>query len=399
MFRRKSLKKKQAIAAMAGMLMLLLAASCFAQTPLESDGTPSEDTCTDCNEDSSDLLVQDNADLSNFPISAAPVLVSPSGIQNSGMLTYSWRAVNGALSYCLTVKDDRNRVVITQCCNAFPSKAIYSLTPRKTLPSGNYTWSVSCKIRGRNLYSDEMDFTVCASLPGRANLVSPKDTIGSKNPIFVWQPVSGAIEYRLKVAKAGNPNVAIFEESYNAEDVYSDMDQTCSVGPVLTDDLEPSVYYRWWIQATNCRGEGPSSYFKDFKYVPVTPGRSTPISPSGLISTNSPTFVWTAASAATEYHLEVYIRNESPGDDFILVDEGWFDANKVTKGYRCSGTLGPLPDDDTVYFWRVQASNDAADGPWSTWRYFETICAFKPGKDTKKSIDERASRIKASWQR
>jgi hypothetical protein len=315
------------------------------------------------------------------------------------MLTYRWMAVNGALSYSLTVKDDRNRVVIAQSCNVYPRKAIYSLTPRKNLPSGNYIWSISCRTRGRYLFSDVMEFTVCASLPGRATLVSPKDTIGSKNPIFVWLPVSGAIKYQLKVAKASNPNVAIFSESYNLEEVYSDMDRTCSVGPVLTDDLEPSVYYRWWIQATNCKGDGPWSYFNNFKYVPVTPGRSTPISPSCLISTNSPTFIWTAASAATKYHIEVYNRNESPGDDFILVDEGWFDANKVTKGYRCSGTLlGPLPDDDPVYFWRVQASNDAADGPWSNLRYFETICAFQPAKDKKESIRERVSRLKARMQ-
>lgn len=401
MFRRKSLKKKRAIASMAGMLMLLLAASCFAQTPLESDSTQSADACTDCNEDSSSLLVQDNTDLSNIQISpnlGAPELVSPSGIQYRGMLTYTWKAVSGALSYSLKVKDERNRVVITQCCNAFPAKAIYSLTPRKTLSSGVYTWSVSCRTRGRNLYSNDMEFTVCASLPGRATLVSPKDTIGSKNPIFVWQPVSGATDYRLKVAKAASPDSAIFDRTFKSEYVYSDIDQTCSVGPVLTDDLEQAVYYRWWIQAINCKGEGPWSYFKDFRYVPVTPGKSNPISPFGLITTNSPTFIWTAASAATEYHLEVYNRNKSPADDFILVDEGWFDASKVTKGYRCSGTLGPLPDDDPVYLWRVQASNDAADGPWSTWRYFETICAFKPGRDTKKSIDERASRIKASKQ-
>ena len=39
MIRRESLQKKLAIAAMAGMLMLLLAASCFAQTPLDIERT------------------------------------------------------------------------------------------------------------------------------------------------------------------------------------------------------------------------------------------------------------------------------------------------------------------------------------------------------------------------
>ncbi|MDD2754905.1 MAG: hypothetical protein PHS80_05175 [Methanothrix sp.] len=389
MIRRESLQKKRAIAAMAGIMMLLLAASCHAQTPLELDSAHSSDTCTNCNENATSLQGLGDADLSNSSIGpglGAPELVSPSGTQNSGKLTYTWRGVSGGQNYCLVVKDIKNRVVIKQCCNALPAKTTYSITPRQTLASGDYSWSVSYKIRGRTLWSNQMDFTVCTSLPGKATLVSPKDTIGSKNPVFTWMPVNGAIMYRLTIAKAGNPNAPIFDETYLAEDVLSNIDQTCSVGPVLSQDLEEAVYYRWWIQTINCMGEGPRSYFKDFKYKTVIPGKPNPISPSGLISTNSPTFTWTAASAATGYHLEVHIRNKSPADDFILVDEGWFDASKVTKGYRCSGSLGPLPDDDSVFFWRVHASNDGGiNGPWSSWRYFETVCAFKPGKNAKKA--------------
>ena len=61
--------------------------------------------------------------------------------------------------------------------------------------------------------------------------------------------------------------------------------------------------------------------------------------------------------------------------------------NEVTIGspdaqYYC----GTLPDDDgAVYYWRIQASNDAGDGAWSGWRYFETHCALKPGTDKKKA--------------
>jgi len=386
MIRRESLQKKLAIAAMAGMLMLLLAASCVAQTPLKLSEL---ENCTNCGANASGLQSSEDTDLSSASISSdreAPELVSPLGIQNSGKLTYTWKAVTGSQNYCLVVKDSQNRVVITQCCSALPTKNTYSITPRKTLASGDFTWSVSCRIRGRYQSSAEMEFTVCTSLPGRATLVSPKDTIGSKNPIFVWMPVTGATQYSLKVAKAGSPNVPIFEDTYDVEDVFSNTDKTCSVGPVLAQDLEEKTYYRWWIQTINCMGNGPWSYYKDFRYLIVPPGKPTPISPKGLISTDSPTFVWTAVSAANEYHLEVYNRNASPADDYILVDEGWFDANKVTKGSRCSGSLGPLPDDDPVYFWRIHASNDGGiDGPWSGWRYFETICAFKPGKNAKKA--------------
>jgi hypothetical protein len=117
-----------------------------------------------------------------------------------------------------------------------------------------------------------------------------------------------------------------------------------------------------------------------FRYVNVPPGRSTPICPQGLISTNTPTFIWTAASAATEYHLQVVNITDS-----IVADE-WFDADVVTKGLRCSAHLTTtLPDDDVIYFWRIQASNDAGNGSWSSYKYFETVCAFKPAPVKKKA--------------
>ncbi|MDD4352753.1 MAG: hypothetical protein PHU71_07325 [Candidatus Gracilibacteria bacterium] len=386
MIRRKSLQMKLAIATVVGMIMLLFAAPCFAQTPLKNSG---QEDCASCSTNASSLQSLDDTDILNSSISLdleAPELVSPSGIQKSGKLTYTWKGVSGSQSYCLEVRNDQNNVVIKQCYSALPTKKTYSKTPSKNLASGIYTWSILCKNRGHSQSSDPMEFTICKSLPGKATLVSPKDNIGSKNPIFTWMPLDGGIRYRLTVAKAGSPDTPIFDKIYDVEDVLSNTDQTCSVGPVLSQDLEEAVYYRWWIQTINCMGEGPRSYFKDFRYKTVIPGKPNPLSPSGLISTNSPTFTWTAASAATGYNLEVYIRNKSPADDFILVDEGWFDASKVTKGYRCSGSLGSLPDDDSVYFWRVQASNDGGiEGPWSSWRYFETVCAFKPGKNAKKA--------------
>jgi len=232
-----------------------------------------------------------------------------------------------------------------------------------------------------------MEFTVCksTSFPGKATLISPKDTIGSLNPTFVWLPVTGCTQYRLKVAKANQQNVPIFESDYlDAEDVFSDTDKTCSFTPEPAElDIEPGTYYRWWIQTINCKGDGPWSNYKSFRYLARPPGRSTPISPRGLIATNTPVFIWTAASAATEYHIQVQ------NDEDIIVAEDDFRADQVTKGSRCSGSLGTLSDDDPVYYWRVQANNDAypydINGTWSGGKYFEMICAYKPGTDKNKA--------------
>jgi len=396
MIKRESLHKKLAMAAMAGMLMLLLAASCVAQTPLNMSG---QENCTNCSGNASSSPGLDNAALETI-FSNASVrqdldileLLGPFGIQNSGKLTYRWVDDSSCMFYCLKVMDDQDDVVLKQCYEAQDVLSDingYYVTPSISLDPGTYTWSILCSNCGDDIESDSMEFTVCtsSSFPGRATLVSPKDNIGSINPTFVWNPVTGCTQYRLKVAQANHQNEPIFDEYLNLEDVFSDTDKVCSFTPPELY-LDPGIYYKWWIQTVNCKGEGPWSYYKSFRYLDKPPGRSTTISPQGLISTDTPVFTWTAASLATEYHLQVINYNYLDDSDELVAEED-FDANKVTKGLRCSGSLGTLPGDDSVYYWRVQANNHAypydPDGTgWSSWRYFETNCASKPGTDKKK---------------
>ncbi|MDQ1262133.1 MAG: hypothetical protein QG575_1314 [Euryarchaeota archaeon] len=394
MIKRESLQKKLAIAAMAGMLMLLLTASCVAQTPLKNSG---QENCTNCNANASSSQSLDDATqktvLSNASVRQdleGLQLIEPAGIQNSGKLTYRWMDDGECMFYCLEVRDDLDDVVLKQCYEAsdVPSDMDgYFVTPSASLEPGDYTWCILCLNCGDDIESDPMDFTVCTSstLPGRATLVSPKDNIGSMNPTFVWNPVTGCTQYRLKVSEANYQDEPIFEAVYDIEDVFSDTDKVCFTTPEL--DLDPGTY-RWWIQAINCKGEGPWSYYKSFRYIDRPPGKSTPISPRGLISSDTPIFTWSAASLATEYHVQVINYNYIDDIDEIVAEED-FDASKVTKGFKCSGSLGTLSGDDSVYYWRVQANNDASpydpDGTWSGWKYFETNCAFKPGTDAKKA--------------
>jgi len=380
------------------MLMLLLAALCVAQTPLNMSG---QENCTNCSANASSSPGLDNAaqetvlaNASVRQVLEAPVLKGPKGIKNTGKLTYRWEDDGNCMFYCLEVRDDRDDVVLKQCYEApdvLSDMDGYYVTPSESLDPGDYTWRILCSNCGDDIESDPMEFTVCtsSSFPGRATLVSPKDTIGSLKPTFVWMPVTGCTQYRLKVAEANHQNEPIFEALYDVEDVFSETEKLCSIAPDLGQDLNPGTYYRWWIQTVNCKGDGPWSNYKSFRYLDRPPGRSTPISPQGLISTDSPIFTWTAASLATEYHLQVINYNYLDDSDELVAEED-FDANKVTKGFRCSGSLGTLQGDDSVYYWRVQANNDAypydPDGTgWSGWRYFETNCASKPGTDKKKA--------------
>ena len=144
MIKRESLQKKLAMAAIAGMLMLLLAASCVAQTPLEMSGP---ENCTDCSANASSSPGLDDAvqetDLSNASISqelGAADLVSPSGILNTGKPTYVWEGVDGSQYYCLEVRDDRNNVVLKQWYDA------------SDYPPDTYICNAAAKPRPRRLH-------------------------------------------------------------------------------------------------------------------------------------------------------------------------------------------------------------------------------------------------------
>ena len=369
MIKRELLKRRLMATAVTVMLLLLL--GCSAQMP---SGQTAED-CSNATVFEAGLpTVPSNvpSNASDLPAIEAPDLISPTGIQNSGTPTYVWKSVAASQFYCLEVRDEGDDIVLRQWYNASDLSAggQCTVTPLQSLQGGDYTWRVQSWNCNDGKWSQEMQFSICtsAAYPDRATLVSPKDITGSKNPTFVWKAVAGCTQYCLKVANAKDLAHPLSNDCYDAEEVLSG--DICSVTPVL--DLAPGTY-RWWIQTRNCKGEGPWSNFLSFMYQDRPPGICTPLLPNGLISVSSPRFVWTAASRAVQYHLQ--IENST-----TMIFEDWFDASEVASGSRCSAILPiALPDDDALYSWRIRAENDAGDGPWSRYRDFETVCASKKG--------------------
>lgn len=374
-------------------LMLFLAASALAEEPLHppDNSTVPPDNATEestapgiaatvpelPSEVTSSGPIDNATEESTAPGIAAPVLKSPSGVMGSGQPTYTWTGVDDCLFYCLIVKGHGGTVVLKQWYNASdlpPAPADCSVTPSLLLLPGDYKWSVTSWNCKKSKTSPEMSFTVCTSsaLPGKATLVSPKDTIGSKSPTFVWNAVPGCTRYCLKVSDASNQNTPIFTGCYYSEEVLSGT--SCSINPGWV--FAPGSY-RWWVQTENCKGPGPWSNYMAFRYLAQLPGRCNPISPRGLISSSQPTFVWTAATVSERYHLEL-------DNSTAKIADLWFDAVDVTSGSRCSALLPfALPDDDSEYFWRVRGSNDAGNGTWSGYRYFELVCPIAAKRDAR----------------
>jgi uncharacterized protein YegP (UPF0339 family) len=188
------------------------------------------------------------------------------------------------------------------------------------------------------------------------------------------------------VENINNPNDPVIDMWKDSVEVLSN--SRCLIKPNVA--LDHGVTYKWWIQARNSNGDGPWSNYVSFRFANTSPGKATPISPRGLTSTSNPTFIWTAVQGATQYNLQVDNDNTDTIDANII-DE-WYDAEDVTSGVRCKASVY-LPDDG-VFFWRIRASNDAGNGDWSSYRYFETICSSEMAlaKAKVQKADNSASR-------
>ncbi len=386
--------KSNLMAALVGALLLLFAAGLSAgQPPVSDEGGPQG--CSACEQenligqiDTGNLAVEPGASASStyegtpdggtasdtFGAPPAVVtLVSPSGPVSSGNPTYVWIKVPGALYYALEVKNSLNTVVIKQWYNGTETTGYE--TPSTTLAAGTYTWRILAWNCDGYSWSSPNTFVVCSStsLPGKATLISPKGTIGTAFPTYQWKTVNGATRYHLRVVNFNDPNTFLIDTWYDASVVVNGLSSSIKPNTALAAGT-----YKWWIQTGNCLAEGPWSSYATFKFANVSPSRPSAISPSGLISTNNPTFIWTAVNNAAGYYLQV---NNGTAKVFDLE----FSAAEVTSGARAYARLPTaLPDDDVDYYWMVRAYNDAGNGSWSSLKHFETVCSGSSSKTHQK---------------
>ena len=112
----------------------------------------------------------------------------------------------------------------------------------------------------------------------------------------------------------------------------------------------------------------------------LPPGSATLISPSGTITTTTPTYTWYAVSNATRYHLYV---NDSAGN---IIDQ-WYSAAQA----NCASGTGVCSVTPSTALaqgsgaWNVMVQNALGDGPWSNGLAFnvatEQLQVFARGGD------------------
>jgi len=196
--------------------------------------------------------------------------------------------------------------------------------------------------------------------PAKVDPISPQGLIQSAQPAFVWQTVSGAERYQIRVNSA--LQTTILEQWLAAADICA-QDQ-CKLMPRLS--LVEGIYI-WQVRAGNAAGEGEWSPELNFTVsgLPAPPAAATPVSPSGSLPANltTPIFAWSGVYEASGYRLVL-----QKADGGLIFDQ-WMEAGEVCSGITCQVTpaLALVAGD---YQWQVQTRNDGGDGPPSAWLQF-----------------------------
>ena len=195
--------------------------------------------------------------------------------------------------------------------------------------------------------------------------LSPSGSLSTRTPSFSWTAVPGATRYHLWVDDStGN----ILTPWYTAGEASCGSGTgTCTVSPGRLLAYGPGDFA---VQAETGTGTSAWSSVMTFMVAaPAPPSPPTPLSPSGSLSTRTPSFSWTAVPGATRYHLWV---DDSTGN--ILTP--WYTAGEASCGSG-TGTCTVSPGRLLAYGpgdFAVQAETGTGTSAWSSLMTF-TVAA------------------------
>jgi len=231
----------------------------------------------------------------------------------------------------------------------------YTITPSKTGYNFNPVSRVVTSVNGNIV----QDFDALANLPDAPVLSAPlNNSINLATSInLLWNASSGATSYNLQVSTSAGFGTLV----QNITNLFS-----TTYG--LTGLSQGTTYY-WRVSANNISGTSAWSTAWNFttqQSITSAPQLQTPINDAPAIST-TPTLAWNPVAGATSYSLQV--SQNANFSSFAVVLGGI-----TTTSYTVTAAL----NNNTKYYWRVNASNGQTVSAWSdTWNF--TTVPVAPG--------------------
>ena len=183
----------------------------------------------------------------------------------------------------------------------------------------------------------------------------------STSPTLQWNASAGATSYQVQVSTSSDFTATVFNQS-------GITGTQVTVSPALDNN---TTYY-WRVNASNTSGTSDWSATRSFTTEagsgtpPAAPVPSSPANNATNVST-SPTLQWNASAGATSYQVQV-----STSSDFTATV---FNQSGITG---TQVTVSPALDNNTTYYWRVNASNTSGTSDWSATRSFTTEVTTTP---------------------
>ena len=302
---------------------------------------------------------------------AAPTLVSPTGTITTATPGFTWNAVSNAATYRLVVRNASSVAVIDSTVSptaaACPTNTgMCSLSPGTSLSNGGYTWTVAATNTAGTGTSATGSFTVSVTVagpPAAPTLVSPSGIVTTATPTYTWNASSGATSYQLLVQNtsgvAVNTSVTATAAGCGAGS------GTCSMTPSIA--LANLAAYNWFVNATNANGTSAWSAGNSINIAlpgPTPPAVPVTVSPSGAITTATPTYTWNASSGATSYYLLVQNTSGVAVSMSVTATAAGCGAGTGT----CSVMPSTALSNGASYNWFVNATNSVGTSAWSAAR-------------------------------
>lgn len=226
------------------------------------------------------------------------------------------------------------------------------LSMKQSLTSG--TILLALAVSGCMATGDEASVGVARgyAVPGRPTGIAPSGAIMTNNPTYQWTPpAGGATTYRIWVDDGSGGHVI--------DEVFTEAVAGC-VGGVGTCAVTASTTIaggsgQWWVLGTNMDGDGQWSAGVRFDY--ATNIVVTLISPTGTVTTATPTYTWNAGAGGTTYRIYVEDSVSGPGAVDQTVTAA---AAGCAGGGVCSFTPGTSIAAGAAQFW-IQTNG----GSWS----------------------------------
>ncbi len=277
---------------------------------------------------------------------SAPTLVSPTHDTYTTDITpyLDWSDPATAVGYQVQV--DTSVSFSAPVVDTTPTNSYYT-TP--TLAENTYFWRVRSKdsVDNWGSWSTTWSFTIDTTAPSVPTLASPENNFETSDntPYLDWLEVADTYEYQVQVDTSDSFPSPIINVGGTVDTYYQ-------ISSSLSDDV-----YFWRVRGVDLAGNvGEWSTVRSFIIDTVGPIAPLLVSPDDAetLTDRTPSLLWNSVTDGAEYQLQI-----DTAGTFVS-----FEYNITT-----SNTFYSIPVDlsDGTYYWRIRASDTAANwGSWST---------------------------------